>query len=62
MVSFTKQQQGMTKTYVEGFCLSTDSKPTDVANGSIMIEINTGKVCIFNEAGSTWVDQFSLQD
>lgn len=37
--------------------LSTDSKPTtDIPNGSTFIEINTGKVYMFNGAASTWVE------
>ena len=61
MVTYTKVEPSMTKSYVEGFCLSTDSKPTDVLNGSIMVEINTGKVSFFNEAAGSWVEQFSFQ-
>lgn len=42
--------------------LSTDSKPTSgVGNGSIFIEINTGKVYFFNGEGAAWVEQFSFQ-
>lgn len=42
--------------------LSTDSKPTTgVGNGSIFIEINTGKVYFFNGEGAAWVEQFSFQ-
>lgn len=37
--------------------LSTDSKPTtDILNGSTFIEMDTGKVFIFNGASSTWVE------
>ena len=37
--------------------LSTDTKPTEnIPNGSTFIEINTGKVYIFNEAGAAWVE------
>jgi len=37
--------------------LSTDSKPTEnIPNGSTFIEINTGKVYMFNGASSTWVE------
>ena len=50
------------KNVVEVFCLSTDSKPTDyVADGSIAVEIDTGKVYFFNEASEAWVEQFSFQ-
>ena len=37
--------------------LSTDSKPTDVANGTEFVEINTGKKFLFNEAAGAWVEQ-----
>ena len=49
--------------YMELTGLSTDSKPTTgLFNGSIFVEVNTGKVFFFNEASSTWVEQFSFQD
>ena len=39
------------------FGLSTDSKPTDgVSNGSVFLEMNTGKIYFFNEAGEAWVE------
>lgn len=44
------------KRRVEGECLSTDTKPTIYANGSILIEIDTGKIFMFNETGSEWVE------
>ena len=48
---------GNEKSHIEGACLSTDSKPTDgIANGSLVIEMNTGKIFMFNEAGSAWVE------
>ena len=48
---------GNDKVLVEAACLSGDSKPTDgIANGSICIEMNTGKIFMFNEAGSAWVE------
>ena len=36
------------------FGLSTDSKPTDVANGSCFLEMNTGKIYFYDAANSTW--------
>ena len=36
--------------------LSTDSKPTNVPNGSEFMEMNTSKTFYFNEASGTWVD------
>ena len=48
--------------YIECSCLSTDSKPTDgIATGSLLIEVDTGKVYLFNSAAEQWVEQFSLQ-
>jgi len=41
---------------------SLDTKPTDgVGTGSIFVEVDTGKVFFYNEAGNTWVEQFSFQ-
>lgn len=45
------------KTLVEACCLSTDTKPTTgVANGSLCLEMDTGKIYAFNEAGAAWVE------
>ena len=50
------------KQLCEGFCLSTDDKPNNqIANGSLITEIDTGKIYLFNEESSAWVEQFSLQ-
>lgn len=35
-------------------CLSTDSKPTNVPNGSMLTEINTGKTYVFDATNSAW--------
>lgn len=34
--------------------LSTDDKPTNVANGAEFLEIDTGDIYFYNEDGSTW--------
>lgn len=48
---------GEEKILVEAACLSTDSKPTaGIANGSLCLEMDTGKIFAFNEAGSTWIE------
>lgn len=48
--------------YVELAGLSTDSKPTEgILTGSIFVEVDTGKVFLFNRAAGTWVEQFSFQ-
>lgn len=36
--------------------LSSDSKPTDVPNGSEFFEMDTRKTSYFNEATGTWID------
>lgn len=45
------------KELIEAASLSTDSKPTTgVANGSLCLEMDTGKIYAFNETGSAWVE------
>lgn len=51
----------VTMTSYNGGCpdyvgLSTDSKPTDVGNGSTFFEMNTGKVYMYNADGKAWVE------
>ena len=36
--------------------LSTDTKPTNVANGSTFYEIDTGTTLMFDFAGQQWLD------
>lgn len=45
----------------EVWCKSTESKPTNVADGSVAVEKDTGKVFFFDEDSSEWVEQFSFQ-
>lgn len=40
---------------VDGKCLSTDEKPTDVENGSSLIEMDTGTLYFFNETTKQWL-------
>ena len=40
----------------EGKCLSTDDKPTDVANASVLLEMDTGKVYMFDGENEAWLD------
>lgn len=49
------------RNYSEFAGLSTDTKPSNVGTGSIFIEVNTGKVFFYNQAGDTWIEQFSFQ-
>lgn len=46
-----------TKDRVEGECLSTDTKPVGgVANGSTLIEMDTGDKFMYDEANQTWLN------
>lgn len=49
------------KSYVEAAGLSTDTKPDNVITGSIFVEVDTGKVFMYDEVGESWVEEFSLQ-
>lgn len=42
---------------IEGELKSTDTKPTIYANGSILMEMDTGKFFVYDESGSTWIEQ-----
>ena len=59
MITYTKDPvvfgTNPTKRYVEGHCLSTDTKPTAyIANGSMLLEMDTGKVFMFDEEHTQW--------
>ena len=38
-------------------CLSTDTKPTGFANGSIILEVDTGKFYVYDEENAEWTEQ-----
>lgn len=38
----------------EGVCVSADAKPTDWGNGSTLLEMDTGKVYVYDKANNTW--------
>lgn len=40
--------------YVELACLSTDTKPTGFATGSLCLEVDTGDVYAYDETGAEW--------
>ncbi len=53
---YSNKQYDETTQMVEIACLSTDSKPTaGIANGSLCLEMDTGDIYAFNEAGTAWV-------
>ena len=35
---------------------STDTKPTNVSNGATFLEMDTGKVYVYDKATTTWID------
>ena len=39
---------------VEGVCLSTDEKPTNYGNGSVLMEMDTSTLYMFDEDSKTW--------
>lgn len=48
--------------YIEGACDSSETKPTDyIADGSIIIESDTGDVYFYNVKSAAWIKQFSFQ-
>lgn len=52
--TYNQNTDGTPANYVEGTCLSSDTKPTNVANGSKMLEMDTSKLYLYDAAGSTW--------
>lgn len=41
---------------IHGSCLSSDTKPTDVDNGSTLLEMDTGKVYAYDAENEIWRD------
>lgn len=44
----------------ELYCLSTDTKPTDVPNGSVLYEIDSGVIYVFDEENKEWYEAVSF--
>ena len=42
------------KYYAEGECTSLDDKPTDLANGSKLLEMDTATMYVYDEENETW--------
>lgn len=59
MVSFNHVVKLPGADYVEGACLSADEKPVGLATGSILVEVDTGDVYMFD--GTDWQNEMSLQ-
>lgn len=58
MITITKSTQLTNDTVlIEAICKSTDTKPTDgIANGSICLVMDSGKLYAYDEAGETWIE------
>ena len=57
ITSFNRAYDSVQKTYNnhrEGTCLSADTKPTDWDGGSILMEIDTSKVYIYDAENEQW--------
>lgn len=54
LIGDRKNDDGSVRIYKEGTCLSTDTKPMNVDNGSKLIEMNTGSVYIFDLDNEQW--------
>lgn len=46
--------EGIINAYKEGVCLSTDTKPVNVANGSKLMEMDTSTLYVFDKANNEW--------
>lgn len=42
------------KSVVEGVCLSTDTKPTTYGNGSMLMEMDTSTLYMYDAENETW--------
>lgn len=56
MVTFNEIKWISGKKYIEGACLSTDTKPTSTAlmNGSKLMEMDTSTFYMYDEENRTW--------
>ena len=51
-----KDEQGNDLNYIEGTCLSSDTKPTEgIANGSKLMEMDTATMHMWDAAGKQWL-------
>lgn len=49
---------GDEKLLIQAVCTSEDTKPTeDITNGSLVLEMDTGKIYAFDEEGTEWIEQ-----
>ena len=54
---YMENRDGVRLEYIEGACLSTDTKPTEgIANGSKVFEMDTATVYMFDGDSKTWIE------
>ncbi len=59
---FGPNENGEVYEYFEGYCDSNETKPTElVADGSNLIETDTGDWYFFNEASKTWEAKLNIE-
>ena len=57
MITYLKNKMYGDKNLIEIACKSTDSKPTaGIVTGSLALEVDSGKIYAFDEAGATWTE------
>ena len=55
-VNMGNTDDGKQITYIEGECLSTDTKPTEnIYNGSKIMEMDTATLYMFDAESSEWI-------
>lgn len=55
MVSYNSTKYLAGRMYIEGECLSSDTKPTEnILNGSKLMEMDTATLYMYDEENNTW--------
>lgn len=65
MISYVKIKPtaDKAKNWVKGVCTSDDTKPIDgIANGSKLLELDTGKRCVYDEGQTKWIEYGTGED
>lgn len=60
MITLNKFGAAINQPTHELYCLSTDTKPTDVPNGSALYEIDSGIIYVFDEENKEWYEAVSF--
>lgn len=65
--SVVRYEDGQPVWYIEASCDSSETKPTGddakyLADGSIIVESNTGMVNFYNKKTDSWIPQFSFKE